>query len=478
MGPGTRIGGKYVLASLLGEGGMGSVWRANHEHLERPVAIKLIKPEVADNAELVARFLREARTAAAVRHRNVIVVLDFGQLEDGRPYLVMELLEGESLSSRLRRSPRPTIPEICDIAISSLSGLAAVHDAGIIHRDLKPDNIFLSRDADGVVPKIVDFGISKPMSVADSVARPATALTASGAIIGTAHYLSPEQVQGRRDIDARSDVYAMGALLYEAISGRLPFDEETLGALMLAIITSDPPPLASLRRDVPASVAAIVHRALARDRAQRFATAREMREALSAALGLSAPGREAPIALAATHAGVARPTPLSTESERYEVPRPSRAPVVAASIAIAALASIAAAVMFAGNGPTASGAAASGLAGGGAAQVADTPAEGGADAGPATIAPAIVATRTTADATIETRTTPTITASPTSSATTVSTPTPASPSVAASAATTSRATHRIASSAARGARDHHAPAPPPHAERPRSSDPLIADPGF
>jgi serine/threonine-protein kinase len=227
--------------------------------------------------------MREARTAGMCGHPNVAVVYDAGTLEDGRPYLVMERLYGQSLAARIAEG-RPMSPEdAIDVAVQVLSALDAVHRAGVVHRDVKPDNVFLvDRTAEGAKPrpghapfvKVLDFGTSKPMS------GPERDLTGTGIAIGTAFYMSPEQARGERDLDGRVDVYACGVMLYEMLTGARPFTAASEHAVLLKILGERPAPLASLRPSVPPELDAIIQKAMARDRAERYATAEEFIGAL------------------------------------------------------------------------------------------------------------------------------------------------------------------------------------------------------
>ena len=281
LAAGSTIGRRYRLISLIGEGGMASVWCASDETLKRSVAIKLLYLRPArDPQASVDQFLREARIAAAVQHRNVIHTVDFGTTDDGIPYMVMELLHGESLAARMARTPPLNLEELVQIAELTLRGLAAVHEAGIVHRDLKPQNIFLQRDGDAVYPKILDFGISRSV---DSAALPSPIATQEGIVLGTPHYMAPEQARGETHIDQRADIYSMAAILYEGLTGQLPFDAETPGDLLVKIISSEPIPLATLRPDLPELIVAVISQAMTRDREHRFVDASAFRRALSSA---------------------------------------------------------------------------------------------------------------------------------------------------------------------------------------------------
>jgi serine/threonine-protein kinase len=287
MEAGSTIDGRYCLVSLIGEGGMASVWRAEDQNLKRAVAIKLLYLGAQrDPSVAVEQFLREARIAAAVQHRNVIHTMDFGTTSEGVPYMVMELLQGETLAARMQREPALRVHEWIRIAEMMLRGLAAVHDAGIVHRDLKPQNIFLQRDSDGVYPKILDFGISRS-SGSQQLASPIT--TQRGFVIGTPHYMAPEQACGDGQIDHRADLYSVGTILYEGLAGRLPFDADATPDLLRKIISSDP---VALRELVPKNIELIaecVSQAMSRNRDERFGNARAFRNALTRAHELSFP---------------------------------------------------------------------------------------------------------------------------------------------------------------------------------------------
>ncbi|HKU42446.1 MAG TPA: serine/threonine-protein kinase [Polyangiales bacterium] len=275
----TVIRERYRLETMIGEGGMASVWRARDLTLARSVALKLLfARDDRDQNALTARFLREARIAASVQHRNVIQIVDFGTTEDELPFMVMELLEGEPLSGRMHRERQLPVADVVQIANLTLRGLSAVHTAGIIHRDLKPDNIYLKRENDSVYPKILDFGISR--SVEPQSGRRSALTTRDGLIIGTPEYMSPEQARGVKDIDPRTDLYSMGVIMYEALSGRLPFHNENVGDLIIQVVTGTAPTVHELMPEIPLAISKVVERAMARRREDRFKNATEMQAAL------------------------------------------------------------------------------------------------------------------------------------------------------------------------------------------------------
>lgn len=291
MEPGRIIGGKYRIRRLIGEGGMGAVWSAVHEALDRTVAIKFLRPAGADAETASARFVTEAKSAARVKHRFVVDVFDFGITEDGIYYMVQELLEGEELADCLVHGPAWEVRDVVSFIAQCLSGLEAVHQAGIVHRDLKPENIFVMRDSDGRYPKLLDFGISKlaDASGARASGRPppvripgrAKQLTTKGTTVGTPWYMSPEQLRGRRDLDGRADLYSIGVILYEWLIGRVPYEHENTAELSLQIASGSATPLITFRPDLGHGLSSVVARALAPEPDQRFASAAAMREALT-----------------------------------------------------------------------------------------------------------------------------------------------------------------------------------------------------
>ncbi len=268
---------KYRLEQPIGQGGMGSVWRAIHVTIERPVAIKFLDGAGASAERRAERFLREAKIAASVRHRHVVDILDYGVLDGTQPFIVMELLEGKTLAAHLSEVPTPTDVETLSYIAMVLSGLAAVHAAGIVHRDMKPENVLLVDDGDAREAKIVDFGISRVIAPETG---PTGRITKTGGIVGTPEYMSPEQARGLRDIDSRSDLFSMGVVLYESLAGVRPFESENAGDVLIMIATQVARPLALLRPDLPEELSDLVDRALSRDRVERFQSAKEMRDAL------------------------------------------------------------------------------------------------------------------------------------------------------------------------------------------------------
>ncbi|MDW8363692.1 MAG: serine/threonine-protein kinase, partial [Myxococcales bacterium] len=252
------LAGKYRLVRLIGEGGMGSVWEAMHEVTGKRLAIKRMSAQLLGHGEAVERFVREARAASAITHPNVVEIFDVG-VHEGAPFMVMELLQGESLADVLRRGVLDAISAV-EVLTPVMLALAMAHERGIVHRDMKPDNIYLARRGNRVVPKLLDFGISKSLGQSQD-----HRLTRTGSVLGTPYYMAPEQAAGRRDIDHRVDVYALGAILYEALTGRVPFDADNYNALLIAILTKDVTPVSAFRPDLPPAISDVVARAMSRD---------------------------------------------------------------------------------------------------------------------------------------------------------------------------------------------------------------------
>ena len=273
---GQTLEGRYRLVKLLGEGGMGVVYLGQHLLVGRPVAIKLLRASLSDNEEAVNRFLREARAAAAIGHRNIIDVLDVGVTGEGEPFLVMEHLEGEGLSSVLERVSRMDLATAAGVMEPTLLALSAAHEKGIVHRDLKPENIFLvQRKNEPPDIKLIDFGISKVTTRGD-----VTRLTQDGYLLGTPAYMSPEQARGSIDTDHRADIYAAGVILYEMLTACLPFSGENYSALLINVLTSNPTPPREAFEGFPVEAEPLIERALAKDPGDRYQSADEMLSAL------------------------------------------------------------------------------------------------------------------------------------------------------------------------------------------------------
>jgi serine/threonine protein kinase len=287
-GADSRIGSvvdKYTIVRLLGKGGMGAVYEARHK-LSRRFAIKFLLPELAANRQILRRFENEAKAAGGLEHANLAAVIDSGRAADGAPYLVMEFLEGEDCSSLLRRLGPLPVRRAADIVFQACQGLAVAHKAGIIHRDLKPENLFLADAGDGSdLVKVLDFGIAK-LRLPDG-----SNVTSIGAAFGTPHYMSPEQARGAGEVDKRTDVWSLGVVLYELLSGQKPFQGDHSLHSIHEILNSDPPRLATLRRGLPAGLVTVVQRAMAKDVERRLPTVAALAEALGPFAGRDSPAR-------------------------------------------------------------------------------------------------------------------------------------------------------------------------------------------
>jgi serine/threonine-protein kinase len=283
---GTILGGRYRLDRALAAGGMGAIYEAENLSIGKRVAVKLLHAHYAGDADIVARFRREALAATAIGNEHVIEVLDLGTADDGAVFMVLELLEGHDLAAEIRaRGPLP-VADVIDVVSQICEALEAVHAKEIVHRDLKPENVFLTRR--GGHPrfvKVLDFGISK---VKAAFGTPEEAATRTGTALGTPYYMAPEQARGAKDVDHRVDLYALGVILFRALTGQHPFDDGSFPLLIVKICTEPPPPVRLYRGDVPDELEAIITRLLAKDRGLRFGSARALREALAPFRSLTA----------------------------------------------------------------------------------------------------------------------------------------------------------------------------------------------
>jgi serine/threonine-protein kinase len=343
---GEVLAGKYRVDRVLGAGGMGVVVAATHVDLGQRVALKFLLPHALQNAEAAARFLREARAAVKIDSEHVARVIDVGRLENGAPYMVMEYLEGRDLSDHTKG---PSLPaeDAVDFLLQACEAMAVAHTMGIVHRDLKPANLFLAQRPDGSpIVKVLDFGISK-VSETDA---PSSSLTQTSAVMGSPLYMSPEQMRSARNADARSDIWALGTILYELLTGEPPFNGETLGEVFAAVMTAEPRPPRALRPDLPLGLERVVLHALEKDPARRYANIGDLAAALqefaprrsqvlvervSAVLTragvpmtVSSTGLAAAAAATKKNTTVASATNTAWEDVPAGVPKSSRAPIV------------------------------------------------------------------------------------------------------------------------------------------------------
>jgi len=284
------VAGKYQLVQLIGRGGMGSVWEARHASLGTKFAIKFIEAEYADSQEARSRFDKEARAAATIQSKHAIQIYDHGVTDDGKPYIVMEMLIGEPLDKRIDRLGTLSLQDTARILQQVSRGLARAHERGIIHRDLKPENIFIvkSTEDDDEIAKVLDFGIAKIQGLPGSPGL--TSSTKTGAVLGTPFYMSPEQARGLRNVDHRTDVWSLGVIAYKCLTGKLPFDGESVGDLLVKICTAPVPVPSHAIPGLPPAFDAWFMRALEREPDRRFATVTELSEHLAYAAGIGQRG--------------------------------------------------------------------------------------------------------------------------------------------------------------------------------------------
>ena len=313
---GTTLSGKYRIDARLNEGGMGTVYRGTHVLMDKTVAIKVLRPSLAADEKIVARFSREARAASRISHPNALSVTDFGEDESGHVFLVMEYLSGKTLKSVIRDEGPLPLARVVDIARQVGDALHAAHEQGVVHRDLKSDNIMLLDTMTGDHAKVLDFGIAKinePDGAVD------TNLTAPNLVIGTPQYMSPEQCSQDSEIDSRSDIYSFGVILYEMLVGHVPFSGDSPTMVMMKHLQDPVPSVMEERSDVPASVARVVARAMAKMPSNRYQNVAELVEDLTIAAGMTI-HRLAPVETTA-------PRVVSNEPDEVTVVRPREEPV-------------------------------------------------------------------------------------------------------------------------------------------------------
>ena len=277
---GQVLDGKYRIERVIGRGGMGVVVAARHLVLDEQVAIKFLSDQAWMNGEVVARFEREARAAVKIKSEHVVRVIDVGRLASGAPFMVMEFLQGEDLSNRLvQHGPLP-IAQAADFVLHACVALAGAHAAGIVHRDIKPGNLFCTQGSDGeLLVKVLDFGISKLTEAATR--EGGLSVTKTSAVLGSPLYMSPEQIKSSKDVDGRTDVWSLGVVLFELVTGQVPFPGESFGEVAIKIATQAPPPLVQFRRDVPVGLDAVIGRCLEKERQNRYASVGELALALA-----------------------------------------------------------------------------------------------------------------------------------------------------------------------------------------------------
>jgi len=334
VGPDGLLAEKYRILRKLGQGGMGSVYEVEHDFLGRKFAVKFLRPEYARDKEMLARFKREARTAAAIESENIAAVVDFGESSNGVPFIVMELLKGQNLRDLLEAEGQLPVPRALNLVIQACRGLRPAHEQQIVHRDLKPENLFVVRRGDGGdLLKILDFGIAKLRGAAG-----ATVSTQDGTLMGTLSYMPMEQARGDKDIDHGVDIFALGAILYEALSGTVPHPGGEPHVVLYHLVHTGPKFVSELRPGLPDGLAEVVHRAIAKNRSDRYRTVRELADALAVftrqGRGVSSvradrsPRVEGPIASAETSVAPpeSRPRPAGEPKEKSTQVQPRPEP--------------------------------------------------------------------------------------------------------------------------------------------------------
>ncbi len=280
---GSTLSGRYLVTRKVGQGGMGAVYEATHTLIGKRVAVKVLLEKYAQREAIVKRLKQEAQLASSIGNEHIIDITDFGSTDDGRTFVVMEFLEGESLAECLARESKLSEQRILRIIQQATSALSAAHAKGIVHRDIKPENLFLLRRKEQDFVKVVDFGISKSLRASDEQEEPQR-LTQTGMVLGTPLYMSPEQARGDEDLDHRVDIYALGVIMYEAATGRVPFVGNNYLSVISQVLNEQPKPPRELRPELTDEFEAIVTKAMAKDRKERYASAEEMLADLNALL--------------------------------------------------------------------------------------------------------------------------------------------------------------------------------------------------
>jgi serine/threonine-protein kinase len=344
---GRTLSGRYLVRQRIGQGGMGVVYEADHVALDKRVALKFLLDKYTEDREVLARFHQEARTASRIGHENIIDIIDIGESEDGRSYIVMEFLEGADLAQILRDSGAMHPTRAVGIIKQVLRGLAAAHAKGIIHRDMKPENVFVTSRGDNPdFIKIMDFGISKIIDAHDSKVR----LTETGAVVGTPIYMAPEQARAEQTVDQRVDVYAAGVMFYEMLCGRPPFMAANYLELVTQHLFDPPPPMRVFRPGLPEVLEAVTMRALAKEPAARWANATELSKAIPDAISFAGGSWDALSTISGTAPDIALPRAAAyaapTTTPDKPVKRRSLAPYVVIGAAVLAAGAMVAITMM------------------------------------------------------------------------------------------------------------------------------------